>query len=165
MTRREPIEGAERRALMEACLIEGQFRDVASLAREATSDLFGAISKKLGRETALNIFASFNKSPSELKLIKNKALLDRYDIAPPSLLKLANKPDDRPNLKQLAREIAKENEKLPQEERAGPTGSTDPDTIEKQIYRLVQERDKDRERAKAEIARRRAKLGLPKEPD
>jgi hypothetical protein len=99
-TRREPIEGAERRALMQACLIEGQFRDVTDLAYEAASDLFSAISKRLGRETALTIFASFNKSPSELKQIKNLALLDRYDMAPPSKLRLAGKRNNgnKPNL-------------------------------------------------------------------
>lgn len=155
MTRREPISGAERRALMEACLIEVHSRDLVDLAYGAASDLFGAISKKLGRETALSIFASFNKQASELAHIKNLSLLDLYDMAPPKALRLAGKPSSgKPNLRKLAREIIEEKRKRPAEDH-------EIKAVSRQIERLLEEREENRARAIAKDAEMRAKLGLP----
>jgi hypothetical protein len=48
------------------------------------------------------------------------------------------KPD--PNVQKLALLLAKENEKLPRADRHGPRGTTNPQTLDKHIRRLLAER-------------------------
>jgi hypothetical protein len=97
----------------------------------AAHKLFLEIREHHGDAEARRIFLKFGRPPSARKMgkIRNYALLDRHDMMKP-----------KPNVKALARELAKENETLPREERHGPRGSTDPFTQERQIKRLLKER-------------------------
>jgi hypothetical protein len=45
-----------------------------------------------------------------------------------------------PNVQKLALRLAKENENLPQKDRHGPRGTTNPQTLDKHIRRLLAER-------------------------
>jgi hypothetical protein len=103
----------------------------------AATKLFHEMQTETGLEDARRIFKEIAgpATPKQRKGWKNMELVARYDcMAQP------------PNVLRLARELAKENRHLPRELRHGPTGSTDPKVLYKQIRRLV--------------ARRRAKRGL-----
>jgi hypothetical protein len=102
--------------------------DDCELAAQA---MFRAIEKHLGRDEAYRIFSKFGTPPSAEKrrLIKNLMLLDRYDTMKP-----------KPNVQRLAWQLAVENKILPQEERWGPRGTTNPMTLDKHIRRLLAER-------------------------
>ena len=96
----------------------------------AAAKLFHEMRTEIGLEDARRIFKEF-AGPATAKQRagwKNMDLVARYDCMTP------------PNVAQLARELAEENRNLPRELRHGPTGSTDPTVLEKQIRRLLKKR-------------------------
>jgi hypothetical protein len=97
----------------------------------AAQAMFRAIERHLGRNEAYRIFSKFGTPPSadKRRLIKNLSLLDRFDMMKP-----------KPNVQKLAWQLAAENKNLPQEERWGPRGTTNPMTLDKHIRRLLAER-------------------------
>ena len=102
----------------------------------AASKLFHEIWTRHGEAEARRIFAAICE-PTPRKMlaeIKNFKLLDLYD----SMVDDNMKPD--PNVQKLALLLAKENEKLPRADRHGPRGTTNPQTLDKHIRRLLAER-------------------------
>jgi hypothetical protein len=118
----------ERPKLLEQ--FQGFFIDPRDAARNAASFLFDEIETKLGRPAARRIFARLGTEPSASKLamFKNHQLLVRLDTMKP-----------KPNIKKLARDLAKENKEIPREQQRG-SGSTNADTLERHIRKLVAER-------------------------
>lgn len=95
--------------------------------KHIAQQLFTLITARHGERAARRIFAMWATPPSDrrLQLIANMGLLDSYDRMKP-----------KPNKRQLARETAKENEKLPKSQRRG-AGGTDPKNLVKQIDRAL----------------------------
>ena len=91
--------------------------------------LFMIIREHHNDRTARRIFAIWGTPPtdSRRKEIANLALLDRYDMM------------KRPNVRQLARELAEENKALPRNKQRG-AGSIVPADLEQQIRRVRRER-------------------------
>jgi hypothetical protein len=100
-------------------------------SRFAAAELFHELWTRHGEAEARRIFAEIGR-PSTAKMlaeIKNFKLLFLHDNMEP-----------KPNVQKLARQLAKENEALPEEDRHGPRGTTDPQTLDKHIRRLIRER-------------------------
>jgi hypothetical protein len=98
-------------------------------ARHMAQLLFMVIREHQGDRTARRIFAMWGTPPtdSRLKEIANLGLLDRYDMM------------KRPNVRQLALELAEENKALPRNKQRG-AGSIVPADLEQQIRRVRRER-------------------------
>ena len=92
--------------------------------------LFHDISIELGKADARRIFKEIAGPPTAKQRAgwKNLQLITLYDCM------------KRPNVRRLARELAKENRNLPRKLRHGPTGSTNLLVLDKQIRRLVARR-------------------------
>jgi hypothetical protein len=93
--------------------------------KHVARQLFTLIKTRHGERTTRQIFAMWGTAPTDrrLGLLKNMSLLDRLDVMP------------EPNVMELARQLAAENESLPREEQRGP-GSTNPKALDKQIRRI-----------------------------
>ena len=94
----------------------------------AAIDLFGAILKFHGDKEARRIFTKLGKQPTtgQLKQIANLGLLDRLEVMRPR------------SIRRLARETAEKNQLLKPDERPpGPSGSTNRDSLERYIRKLV----------------------------
>jgi hypothetical protein len=99
---------------------------------QAAYKVFCAIMQLHGKTEARRIFLKFGCPPSarKIKQIKNELLLLSLDRMKP-----------KPTVQRLARELAKENETLPQNERHGPRGSTNQASMDKHIRLLLKERE------------------------
>jgi hypothetical protein len=97
----------------------------------AATKLFQEMEKEIGLANARRIFKEIAgpATAKQRKGWKNMELVMRYDCMMP-----------RPSVKRLARELAEENRNLPRELRHGPTGSTNPKVLDKQIRRLLKKR-------------------------
>ena len=93
----------------------------------AAAKLFQEMEKEIGLADARRIFKEIAGPPTPKQRAgwKNLELITRYDCMA------------RPNVAQLARELAEENRNLPRERRHGPTGSTNSAVLEKHIRRLL----------------------------
>jgi hypothetical protein len=113
--------------------------DLRSLesCRGLLSMLFKNIQERYGEMTACRLFAPY-ATPLSASDRKNLDLLVEYYIR--------KKP-----LKTLAKELAEENKKLPRNERHGPRGTTDSNTMKNQIKRLLKRRDAGYERHRARL--------------
>src|SRR6516225_9826195 len=96
----------------------------------AATKLFHEIQTDIGLEAAQRIFKEIAgpATPKQRAGWKNLQLITLYDCM------------KRPNVRRLARELAKENRNLPRKLRHGPTGSTNLLVLDKQIRRLVARR-------------------------
>jgi hypothetical protein len=96
----------------------------------AASKLFHEISTGLGEADARRIFKEIAGPPTPKQRAgwKNMELVARYDCMA------------QPDVPRLARELAAENRNLPRELRHGPTGSTEPAILDKQIRRVLARR-------------------------
>jgi hypothetical protein len=94
--------------------------------------LFHDISIELGKTDARRIFKEIAgpATPKQRAGWKNLQLITLYDCM------------KQPNVQQLARELAEKNCELPQEQRYGPTGSTNWEILDKHIRRLIRHRRK-----------------------
>jgi hypothetical protein len=108
-------------------------------AKYAAYLLFCLIDEHHGRYEARRIFRMWGIPPTKRQIneIKNLGLLDRYDLM-----------QSEPNVQRLASQLADENKKLPQDQRHGPRGTTNPVTLDKHIRRLIKERKKRRKRGR-----------------
>jgi hypothetical protein len=103
--------------------------DLADCER-AAEYLWSAIAADHGDVTADRIFSCYALSKSAVKMSKNIDLLIMYlesQLPPP----------------EFARKLAATNKRLPVEERVGPSGSTNPTTIVRQINRQITKMNKD----------------------
>jgi hypothetical protein len=100
-------------------------------AQRAALELFLVLMRHHGEPAARQIFARWGEPPTKASMaeIKNYGLLDRLDMMRP-----------RPNVQQLARKIAQENQGRAAGERIGPRGSTDPAAIERHLRLWVAKR-------------------------
>ena len=96
----------------------------------AATKLFQEMEKEIGLADARRIFKEIAGPPTAKQRAgwKNLQLITLYDCM------------KRPNVRRLARELAKENRNLPRKLRHGPTGSTNLLVLDKQIRRLVARR-------------------------
>ena len=96
----------------------------------AAAKLFHEIKTEIGLEDARRIFKEIAGPPTPKQRAgwKNMELVMRYDCMA------------QPDVPRLARELAAENRNLPRELRHGPTGSTEPAILDKQIRRLLARR-------------------------
>jgi hypothetical protein len=96
----------------------------------AAAKLFHEVQTEIGLGDARRIFKEIAGPPTKKQNAgwKNMELLSRYDCMA------------RPSVRGLARELAEQNRNLPREQRHGPTGSTDPAMLDKQIRRLLAKR-------------------------
>jgi|ERR1700733_2510551 hypothetical protein len=102
----------------------------------AAAKLFNEIWTRHGEAEARRIFADIctPASPKILTKIKNDKLLFMYDTM------MNDKFEPEPNVQKLARLLASENEKLPEEDRYGPRGAINPQTLDTHIRRLLRKR-------------------------
>jgi hypothetical protein len=100
-------------------------------AEHAAYLLFQLIASHHGKDEAYRILNKLGTPPSRARLAKinNLGLLDLYDFMRP-----------KPNVQQLAWRLGSENAKLPQSQRLGPRGTTNPMTMDKHLRRLIRER-------------------------
>lgn len=92
--------------------------------------LFFAIARHHGETTARRVFKECGPMPKRLRIaIRNATVLDRLDMMKP-----------KPNVAQLARELAEENKALPRHQQRG-VGGIDPVTLEGHIRDLVDRRN------------------------
>ena len=98
----------------------------------AATKLFHEIQTDIGLEAAQRIFKEIAgpATPKQRAGWKNLQLITLYDCMA------------QPNVQQLARELAEKNRELPQEQRYGPTGSTNWEVLDKHIRRLIAHRRK-----------------------
>jgi hypothetical protein len=108
--------------------------------------LFFAISKHHGEQVARGIFKGSGPMPKKLRTaLRNATVLDRlYRMKP------------KPNVAKLARELAKENKKLPKERHRG-AGGINASTLEDHIRDLV---EKNKKQAAKQEARLRARFNI-----
>jgi hypothetical protein len=101
-----------------------------------TVELFQGIQKEIGLEDARRIFKEIAgpSTPKQKAGWKNAELVARFVCMA------------EPNVQRLARDLAEENRNLPRELRHGPTGSTNPAVLEKQIRRLLAKRKSKQDR-------------------
>lgn len=100
-------------------------------AKQLALNLFTQIMKHHGEQTARRIFSLWAKSPTPRRIarINNLMLLEKLDMMEP-----------KPNVKKLARDLAKANKKLPRTEQRGARG-TNAENLERLIWDLVAERE------------------------
>jgi hypothetical protein len=96
------------------------------------SDLYEMIERQHGPVIAQRIFSAASPSKRRLAFNKNVALM------------LVYRKNKHLGVDQAATKIAKENEALPPERRYGPTGTTSPTTMAKQIRRQLKLMSTDR---------------------
>jgi hypothetical protein len=96
--------------------------------RVAAIQLFEKIEEHHGEKAARRIFAELGRPPSKsaMNKVKNRQLLFRVLVEAP-----------KGNIHAWAGRLARENETLPRKERHGPSGTTDPATMERHLRRLL----------------------------
>lgn len=127
--------------LMQACAFE-EAGNLSGASSKAAHYLFQDVAARIGVDAARQIFLQFaaQPTPERLKRWKHQSLVSRYDMM------------RAPNVRQLAREIAKENENLPRRQQHGPWG-TEWSNIEKLIRRLLKARRVRLDKSKTEKSR------------
>jgi hypothetical protein len=108
----------------------------------AAAKLFHEMQTEICLEDARRIFKEIAGPPTAKQRAgwKNMELVMRYDCMA------------RPNVRQLAHELAEENRNLPRALRHGPTGSTDWTVLDKQIRRLLDKRASKEDRQSGHFA-------------
>lgn len=108
----------------------------------AAAKLFHEMQTEIGLEDARRIFIEIAGPPTAKQRAgwKNMELVMLYDCM------------ERPNVQRLSRELAEKNRKLLRELRHGPTGSTNPATLDKQIRRLLGNRASKEDRQSGHFA-------------
>jgi len=98
----------------------------------AAAKLFHEMKREISLEDARRIFKEIPGPQTEKQKAgwKNLELISRYETM------------ERPSVRRLARDLAEENRNLPRERRHGPTGSTNPAMLDKQIRRLLKRKSK-----------------------
>jgi len=96
----------------------------------AAAGLFHETQKEIGLGDARRIFKEIAgpATPKQRAGWKNMELVTLYDCM------------EQPNVQRLARELAEKNKNQPRERRYGPTGSTEPAVLDKQIRRVLRRR-------------------------
>jgi hypothetical protein len=102
--------------------------------KRAIGELKMVILKLYGAAAARGLFADATPSRREVKTDKNAFLLADY---------LFHSKSYGWSVKRCAKDFADTNKRLPREWRVGPSGSTSPDTMEKQLRRQIRRMDKD----------------------
>ena len=98
-----------------------------TMCRWAVEELYEIIEAAHGEAQARRLFASQGKPLSKMDQKNLNLLIELYLMG------------GKPTVESLAKRLAAENEKLPPNERHGPTGSRRPETIKRHINRLRQD--------------------------
>jgi hypothetical protein len=135
LPRRPPHEIVKE--LFESCTWE-EAGDPGGTAFKMAYYIFTESVAHVGIDRTRSAFLHFGKPPNKalMKNIQREGLLRRYHMMKP-----------KPNVDQLAEQIADENKKLPREERSGPRGSINVSSIAKHLRRLIKQRNKERQQA------------------
>jgi hypothetical protein len=103
--------------------------------KRAISELRTVILESYGAAAARGLFADATPTKREVKTDKNAFLLADF---------LLHSKRYGWSVNRCAKDFADTNKRLPREWRVGPSGSTSPDTMAKQLRRQIRRMDKDR---------------------